>query len=410
MKTRTIVILLATVSILALLWAAGGAIASPPRDEPAGDEVSVAGTVASKFSYQGVLKENDSPVTGSRDMTFRLYSDDTCSTQVGSDIVKSGVQVTDGLFSVDLAVTHGHFNGQGLWLEVEVGGTKIGCQEILPVPYALSVRPGAVIGGAGAGDGSIYLKDANNETVLEIRADYAYLDIGGPGNEGDILVRDEADEIVFAVDADFALVTIGGPGNEGDIWVRDEADKTVFDVAADRALVTIGGPGNDGDIWVKDEADKNTFTVDGQTGTIWWKARTGYIAVPAAAFRPWMEGYVFKNAGRSLKNVNDTSDFYFAPVQLPHGATVTKLTFYWFDTTSATGSATLRRSPHDGSYSIMAGALTSGSAGNGSSYDGAIDFATIDNTSYAYYLLWDLPNSFVWGYHVVIEYTFTGPY
>jgi hypothetical protein len=42
-------------------------------------------------------------------------------------------------------VTHGHFNGQGLWLEVEVGGTKIGCQEILPVPYALSLRPGAVI-------------------------------------------------------------------------------------------------------------------------------------------------------------------------------------------------------------------------------------------------------------------------
>jgi hypothetical protein len=42
-------------------------------------------------------------------------------------------------------VTHSHFNGQGLWLEVEVGGTQIGCQEILPVPYALSLRPGAVI-------------------------------------------------------------------------------------------------------------------------------------------------------------------------------------------------------------------------------------------------------------------------
>jgi hypothetical protein len=55
------------------------------------------------------------------------------------------VQVTNGLFSVDLDVTHGHFNGQGLWLEVEVGGTRIGCQEILPVPYALSLRPGAVI-------------------------------------------------------------------------------------------------------------------------------------------------------------------------------------------------------------------------------------------------------------------------
>ena len=131
------------VALLVLLWATGGVVAGPPLEGPEGGDVSIAATVASKFSYQGVLKENDSPVTGSRDMTFRLYSDDTCSTQVGSDIVKSGVQVTDGLFSVDLAVTHGHFNGQGLWLEVEVGGTKVGCQEILPVPYALSVRPGA---------------------------------------------------------------------------------------------------------------------------------------------------------------------------------------------------------------------------------------------------------------------------
>jgi len=120
------------------MWPSAGEV------QPQG-EVSIAATVGSKFSYQGVLKENGSPVTGNRDMTFRLYSDDTCSTQVGSDIAKPGVQVNDGLFSVEVDVTHSHFNGQGLWLEVEVGGTQIGCQEILPVPYALSLRPGAII-------------------------------------------------------------------------------------------------------------------------------------------------------------------------------------------------------------------------------------------------------------------------
>jgi hypothetical protein len=112
--------------------------------------------VGSKFSYQGVLKESGSPVTGSRDMTFRLYSDDTCSIQVGSDIAKPGVQVTDGLFSEELAVTHSHFDGQGLWLEVEVGGTAIGCQEILPVPYALSLRPGAQVIGEQTNWNAIY--------------------------------------------------------------------------------------------------------------------------------------------------------------------------------------------------------------------------------------------------------------
>jgi hypothetical protein len=118
----------------------------PPEGEvqPQG-EASIAATVAAKFSYQGVLKENDSPVTGSRDMTFRLYSDDTCSTQVGDDIAKPGVPVSDGLFSVELGAEQQHIYGQGLWLEVEVGGTKIGCQEILPVPYAYSLIPGAII-------------------------------------------------------------------------------------------------------------------------------------------------------------------------------------------------------------------------------------------------------------------------
>jgi hypothetical protein len=135
--------------LLALVGSVGLGLAqgpNPPEGEmqPQG-EVSIAGAVSSKFSYQGVLKEDGSPVTGSRDMTFRLFSDGTCSTKVGSDIVKGGVPVADGLFSVEVPVTQSNFNGQGLWLEVEVGGTKIGCQEIVPVPYALSLRPGATI-------------------------------------------------------------------------------------------------------------------------------------------------------------------------------------------------------------------------------------------------------------------------
>ena len=146
MTSKKLIVGAALVVLLVLLWAAGSAIASPPSEEPGGD-VSVAGTVASKISYQGVLKENGSPVTGSRNMTFRLYSNSACSTQVGSDIVKSGVQVSNGLFSVDLNVSQTHFNGQGLWLQVRVGSTNLGCEEILPVPYALSLRPGAEVMG-----------------------------------------------------------------------------------------------------------------------------------------------------------------------------------------------------------------------------------------------------------------------
>jgi hypothetical protein len=109
-------------------------------------EVSIAGTVSSKISYQGVLKEGGAPVNGTRAITFTLYSDDACSAEVYT-IAKNAVSVTGGLFSVDLPVNHSDFNGQPLWLEAEVGGTRVGCQEILPVPYALSLRPGAIISG-----------------------------------------------------------------------------------------------------------------------------------------------------------------------------------------------------------------------------------------------------------------------
>jgi len=163
-------LLLGLLFALAASGSLGLAQEPDPPDEQALPQgiVSIAATVSSRFSYQGLLKENGSPVTGSRDMTFRLYSDDTCSTQVGSDIVKSGVPVANGLFSVELDVAHNDFNGQGLWLEVEVGGTKIGCQEILPVPYALSLRPGAYINGAVAGSGLRVDNAATNGKVYGV--------------------------------------------------------------------------------------------------------------------------------------------------------------------------------------------------------------------------------------------------
>jgi len=117
------------------------------QPQPQGD-ASITATVGNKISYQGLLKEGGNPVTGSRDMIFRLYSNSACTTQVGSDITKSGVQVANGLFKVDLEVIHNLFNGQALWLKAWVGSTDLGmCQEILPVPYALSLRPGAEVTG-----------------------------------------------------------------------------------------------------------------------------------------------------------------------------------------------------------------------------------------------------------------------
>jgi hypothetical protein len=131
---------------LLLVLTIGPGLAQEPEGEASSQpDLAIEPAVSSKFSYQGVLKEGGSPVSGSRDMIFRLYADDACTTQVGADIAKPGVPVASGLFSVELEVDQSHFDGQGLWLAVEVDGTALACQEILPVPYALGLRPGAVI-------------------------------------------------------------------------------------------------------------------------------------------------------------------------------------------------------------------------------------------------------------------------
>jgi hypothetical protein len=162
----------------------------PEERQPHG-VVSIDAVVNSEISYQGVLKESGSPVTGNRDMKFRAYSDETCTTQVGNEIVKNDVKIVEGLFSVELNVNQNNFNGQGLWMEVEVGGTKIGCQEILPVPYALSLRPGARIEGP---PGSVHLAfssgiPSEGHGILAKGDDYGVVGIGKKAaiyGEGDV--------------------------------------------------------------------------------------------------------------------------------------------------------------------------------------------------------------------------------
>ncbi|MDX1613699.1 MAG: hypothetical protein R3300_05265 [Candidatus Promineifilaceae bacterium] len=127
------------------------------------------GPVTSQLSYQGTLFEAGQPVTGTRDMVFRLYSDDLCATQVGPDIVRNGVAVEDGFFTVYLDVNQAVFDGQALWIQTSVGATTFACQPILPAPYALSLRPGAVIrGSTSSANGLVELDNTGPGQALRV--------------------------------------------------------------------------------------------------------------------------------------------------------------------------------------------------------------------------------------------------
>jgi hypothetical protein len=169
---------------LAVLWLASAALArAPGRAVVTATEGlrAVTSTLASQISYQGALEENGIPVNGTRAMTFTLYADDGCSAALQT-LLASTVPVSNGIFTVALDVDQSHFDGQGLWLGLSIEGTELACQEILPVPYALSLRPGAVI--SGTTDPKSWHPGATTSAILKAQASGAGIGVYGYNLDG----------------------------------------------------------------------------------------------------------------------------------------------------------------------------------------------------------------------------------
>ena len=114
--------------------------------------VAWADEVTSEINYQGRLADSSgSPLTGTYTMTFRLYNVSTKGMALATD--KHDVEVTDGLFNTGIDFGTSDFDGGELWLGVAVGADSemTPRQELRPVPYALSLVPGAVINGSVSG-------------------------------------------------------------------------------------------------------------------------------------------------------------------------------------------------------------------------------------------------------------------
>jgi hypothetical protein len=133
----------------------------------------------------------------------------------------------------------------------------------------------------------------------------------------------------------------------------------------------------------------------------------GYVSVPAAAFQPVAHSYEYANSGISVVNWDDTTQFWAAPVQLPQGATVTKMTFYWNDTDEGDDAlVVLYRTPFTDTSDILAMAYSSGYGGFGDSEDTDIEHGVIDNSQYSYLLAAELPRTATRLNGVIIEYTY----
>lgn len=135
----------------------GGDQNQPQVDAAMESDGAVLADLGAGFMFQGVLTESGTPVTGSRQMEFKLWDAASGGTQVGGTTTLT-VAVSKGQFSVALAGWGPtEINGRALWLGVrakDAGGVwrDLGLRPILAAPYAMSLMPHARIVSASTGD------------------------------------------------------------------------------------------------------------------------------------------------------------------------------------------------------------------------------------------------------------------
>jgi hypothetical protein len=139
MKTRTMWTVIIIVAVLALMAGVAGALP---------DRLAPEATVAESISYQGQLSDaSGTPLSGTYPMRFQVWSAAVGGTTYADTGIMS-INVNNGLFNAEIAVSQEWFDGRELWLRIYVDGDWLTPrQELLPVPYALSLRPGAQIEG-----------------------------------------------------------------------------------------------------------------------------------------------------------------------------------------------------------------------------------------------------------------------
>ena len=171
--------------IILLLLGAGIARAIPTGDTPA--VLSAAAPVVSGISYQGQLTNpGGGPLNGTFAMRFILYD----APAGGLAVWDSGnldIVLDNGLFNVELGVEQADFDGRALWLSITVDGETLSPrQELLPAPYALSLRPGAdivgdainasdaVLAGYAPATGTALFADANGGAGIFSESESSY--------------------------------------------------------------------------------------------------------------------------------------------------------------------------------------------------------------------------------------------
>ena len=73
-----------------------------------------------KISYQGHLDDDGSTANGQYDFKFRLYNSGTFGSQLGNELIRTNVPVTDGVFILNNLDFGATYTNTTIWLEIDV--------------------------------------------------------------------------------------------------------------------------------------------------------------------------------------------------------------------------------------------------------------------------------------------------
>ena len=137
-KLMTVIVLL----LLTLIISSG---VSADYSKSVGVPAPALAPIGTTFTYQGYLTDGGSPANGAYDFELKLYNDVSVGTQAGSTVALNDVNVSEGIFTVELDFGD-VFEGTALWLEIGVrpGASTGSYQQLLPrqplrpTPYAIN--------------------------------------------------------------------------------------------------------------------------------------------------------------------------------------------------------------------------------------------------------------------------------
>ncbi len=363
---------------------------------------------AEPFTYQGSLNDNGAPANGEYDIRFELYDAPVGGTMIGGIQGVENTQVTDGLFTAELDFGSGAFDSGPRFLRIGVRpGDSGGLFTFLDPRTPINPTPKA----QHATTADALTNPIWNQSGSVITA--------GDGLNRFFLNRNDfiTDAEYFGVHADttgFVGMYVSGPTNSFPFYgysVNGDVSAFSYFNGNDDSLNFVGALGVNG---FRLTAENNLEVAnDVQAESYRYETpKLNYYSISGDSFHSASGDPFQASSGTGGAFITaPTVGWLVAPVNLPHGAVVTRMRVYFDDTIAADMTVRLNRRNHGGTASSALAAVdTAGFFGTSiEAIDSSIDLSTINNNLYHYHMRvfssgWP-GNSNLRIKSVVIEYT-----